>query len=187
MKILILNPVEVKLEILNVADTLIGEDAEEFLWNNDFDTNNISWMQVPGEDLTTAIHDFTLGEQGKIMHTKRQLKPDCVGEMLQELKRYERSLLKQVIRLYGKKTESGYKYEFDVTTSNAPSIVAYDRALQVWHHNVISIEIDNNDNLIINGVIADEDADDEVHELDLDDIFVGQLEYIIDCIKNENK
>ena len=53
MKIVVLNHTDVRVELLNVVDSLCPDEIEEFLYDRGFDVSNISWMEVPSD-----IHDY---------------------------------------------------------------------------------------------------------------------------------
>ena len=52
MKIVVLNHTDVRVELLNVVDSLCPDEIEEFLYDRGFDVSNISWMEVLSD-----IHD----------------------------------------------------------------------------------------------------------------------------------
>ena len=49
MKIVVLNHTDVRVELLNVVDSLYPDEIEEFLYDRGFDVSNISWMEVPSD------------------------------------------------------------------------------------------------------------------------------------------
>lgn len=53
MKIVVLNHTDVRVELLNVVDSLWPDEIEEFLYDRGFDVSNISWMEVPSD-----VHDY---------------------------------------------------------------------------------------------------------------------------------
>lgn len=47
MKIIVMNSVNVRIEILNVPDHMVKDDTEQFLMEHGYSLNNISWMAAP--------------------------------------------------------------------------------------------------------------------------------------------
>lgn len=47
MKIIVVDCANVRIDVLNVPENMVGEDVELFLVEHDYSLNNISWMAVP--------------------------------------------------------------------------------------------------------------------------------------------
>ena len=46
MKIIVMDCANVRIDVLNVPENMVGEDVELFLVEHDYSLNNISWMAV---------------------------------------------------------------------------------------------------------------------------------------------
>lgn len=44
MKIIVVDCANVRIDVLNVPENMVGEDVELFLVEHDYSLNNISWM-----------------------------------------------------------------------------------------------------------------------------------------------
>ena len=95
-----------------------------------------------------------------------------ISALLLEIKVRERSNLRNSVITYGRRVKKGWEYHFD---DECPIIASY-------HHNepcdvvILSVRVNKDGALIIRG---DEKLDrGNEFELDPDNIFAGQLEYV---------
>lgn len=179
MKIVLLNHVDARIELLNVPDCNYPEDIEMFLCEREFDISNISWMEVPCEisDYVPVIfHEYEISNtNGKEIHSicRGRLNNYPIYDSVQEVKRKEREELADMMIKIGIKVDDGYEYHFE---EECPIIAAYNYDEPC---DVVILAIKMNAQGCIS-LIGDEKNDrGNEHELDLDDVFAGQLDYVI--------
>ena len=56
MKIIVVDCANVRIDVLNVPENMVGEDVELFLVEHDYSLNNISWMAVPADYVPVQFH-----------------------------------------------------------------------------------------------------------------------------------
>ena len=72
MKIVVLNHTDVRVELLNVVDSLCPDEIEEFLYDRGFDVSNISWMEVPcdiHDCVPIKFHEFDVKDNAENTHS----------------------------------------------------------------------------------------------------------------------
>ena len=155
MKIIVMDCANVRIEVLNVADHMIDEDIEQFLAEHDYSLNNISWMAAPIDFVPVEFHEYGIcHSDGEELHFVRhgKLKDFSIYDSGQEVKHREQEELAEKLRLRGKKVDDGYEWHFE---GYCP-IVGYFT------------------------IIGDEKNDrGNEHEIEVDEIFAGNLDYLI--------
>ena len=176
MKIIVMNNVDVRIEILNVPDNMIEEDIEVFLAEHDYPLNDISWMAAPVDYIPVQFHSYgTCATDGQEIHSTREvrLKDFSIYDSVQEVKRRELHDLSDALRQRGEKVEEGYEYHFE---GECPIIAAYsyDEPCDVV---ILAAKVDKEGYVTL---IGDEKNDrGNEHYIDPDDVFAGHLDYII--------
>lgn len=92
MKIIVVDCANVRIDVLNVPENMVGEDVELFLVEHDYSLNNISWMAVPADYVPVQFHEFGIDEEnGKEVHEQRdtRLKNFSIYDSVQEVKHRE--------------------------------------------------------------------------------------------------
>ena len=56
MKIIVVDCANVRIDVLNVPENMVGEDVELFLVEHDYFLNNISWMAVPADYVPCLLY-----------------------------------------------------------------------------------------------------------------------------------
>ena len=97
MKIVVLNHTDVRVELLNVVDSLCPDEIEEFLYDRGFDVSNISWMEVPSDVndyVPIKFHEFDVKDNGEETHSERtaRLKNFTIYDSVQDIKLLIRSI-----------------------------------------------------------------------------------------------
>lgn len=179
MNILIMHDADARIEILNVADNLIGEDVETFLSGHGYSVNNITWMPASDDGIPVTFHHYgSIATTGKKLYTSKgyELKDRSIYDEVEYLKKRERKELKEALRAHGEKVEDGYELHFE---DEEPVIAAYlwDEPCDIV---VKAVKVDSEGFLTFLG----EDKQDrgEIREIPEDDFFAGQLEYVIDKV-----
>lgn len=181
MKIVVLNHADVRVEVLDIPNTMLNENVEQFLTEHGYSLSNISWMAAPIDYVPVQFHNFSISEDdGKEVHTTRnaRLKDFSVYESVDEIKKREREELIAALQQYGEKVDDGFEYHFK---SDYPIIASYDG--------------DEPCDVVIYAAMADKRnritliADDNKyrgykHEIDADEVFAGHLEYVTESIED---
>lgn len=180
MKIIILHDADARIEFLDVADYLIGSDIEEFLTRKGFSVNNITWIAASTDHVPVVYHKFDIDRKtGEATHTQQetQLKGLNIHGQLQELKHREQDELKAALRKYGEEVDGGFEVHFE---GEQPIVAGYlfDEPCDIA---IDAARVDAHGNLSLIG----EDKQDrgEQHDIELCDVFGGQLDYVTSNIK----
>ena len=95
---------------------------------------------------------------------------------VKDVKRREKEDLVKALRQYGETVDNGYEVHFE---DECPIIAAYDYE-EPCDMVILAVRVDDDDNLTI---IADEKNDrGNEHDIDDEDIFAGQMDFITDYI-----
>ena len=180
MKIIIMNSADMRIEVLNVSDLLIEEDnIERYLSEHDYPLNSISWMAAPIDYVPVKFQDFGIcATDGEEIHVERdaRLKDFTIYDSVQELKHREQKEFKEKLHLYGKHVEDYYEWHFE---GECPCVAAYDYD-EPCDIVVLAARLDEDGDITI---IGDEKNDrDNEHEIDVDEIFAGQLDFVTSAI-----
>ena len=176
MKIIVMDSANVRIEVLNVPDHMIAEDIEQFLAEHDYSLGNISWMAAPIDFVPVQFHDYGICQtSGEEMHVTRQarLKDFSIYDSVKEVKLREQDELAYALRLYGEKVDDSYEWHFE---GECPIVAAYDYD-EPCDVVILSVRVDKDGYFTI---IGDEKNDrGNEHEIEVDEIFAGHLDYII--------
>ena len=195
MKIIVMDSANVRIEVLNVPDHMIEEDIEQFLAEHDnvpdhmieedieqflaehdYSLNNISWMAAPIDFVPVQFHEYGIcHSDGEELHFVRQgkLKDFSIYDSVQEVKHREQEELAEKLRLRGEKVDDGYEWHFE---GECPIVAAYDYD-EPCDVVILSVRVDKDGYFTI---IGDEKNDrGNEHEIDIDEIFAGHLDFII--------
>lgn len=168
-----------RIEVLNVADHMLEDNIEEFLYDHGYSLNNVSWMAAPIDYVPVQFHEYTTDQKdSEEIHTMRsaRLKDFSVYDSVQEVKHREQEELTNALRHYGEKVDDGYEWHFE---DECPIVAAYnyDEPCDVV---ILAARVDKDGHLTI---IGDEKNDrGNEHEIAADDVFAGQMEYITETI-----
>ena len=167
MKIIVVDCANVRIDVLNVPENMVGEDVELFLVEHDYFLNNISWMAVPADYVPVQFHEFGIDEEnGKEVHEQRdtRLKNFSIYDSVQEVKHREQEELVSAIRQYGEKVADGYEWHFE---GDCPIVAAYDYD-EPCDVVILAVRVSNDGRITI---IGDEKNDrGNEHEIDADDM-----------------
>ena len=176
MKIIVMDSANVRIEVLNVPDHMIEEDIEQFLAEHDYSLNNISWMAAPIDFVPVQFHEYGIcHSDGAELHFVRQgkLKDFSIYDSVQEVKHREQEELAERLKLRGEKVYDGYEWHFE---GECPIVAAYDYD-EPCDVVILSVRVDEDGYFTI---IGDEKNDrGNEHEIDVDEIFAGHLDFII--------
>ena len=168
MKIIVMDSANVRIEVLNVPDHMIEEDIEQFL--------AISWMAAPIDFVPVLFHEYGIcHSDGAELHFTREgkLKDFSIYDSVQEVKHREQEALAEALRLRGDKVEDGYEWHFE---GECPIVAAYDYD-EPCDVVILSVRVDNDGYFTI---IGDEKNDrGNEHEIEVDEIFAGHIDFII--------
>ena len=128
MKIVVLNHTDVRVELLNVVDSLCPDEIEEFLYDRGFDVSNISWMEVTSDIhdyVPIKFHEFDVKDNDEETHSVRtaRLKNFTIYDSVKDIKRREQQELADALRKYGSKVDDAYEFYFE---DECPIIGTYD-------------------------------------------------------------
>ena len=176
MKIIVMDCANVRIEVLNVPDHMLEDDTEQFLVEHGYSLNNISWMAAPIDYVPVQFHDYgTIAGSGEEIHVRRdaRLKDFSIYDSVQEVKHREQEELSEALRLHGDKVDDGYEWHFE---GECPIVAAYDYD-EPCDVVILSVRVDKDGYFTI---IGDEKNDrGNEHEIEVDEIFAGHLDYII--------
>jgi hypothetical protein len=181
MKIVVLNHTDVRVELLNVVDSLCPDEIEEFLYDRGFDVSNISWMEVPSDIhdyVPIKFHEFDVKDNDEETHSVRtaRLKNFTIYDSVQDIKCREQEELADVLRHFGTRVDDGYEYHFE---GECPIIAGYDYD-EPCDVVILSVRVDDDGYI---SLVGDEKNDrGNPHSLDVDEIFAGHLEYVTSYI-----
>ena len=178
MKIIVVDCANVRIDVLNVPENMVGEDVELFLVEHDYSLNNISWMAVPADYVPVQFHEFGIDEDnGKEVHEQRDTRlknfsiydrvQTCalpIYDSVQQGKHREQEELVSAIRQYGEKVADGYEWHFE---GDCPIVAAYDYD-EPCDVVILAVRVSNDGRITI---IGDEKNDrGNEHEIDADDM-----------------
>lgn len=103
-------------------------------------------------------------------------KRKSVYDKVQEIKKIEQSELIKALKLHGDKEDNGFEIHFECEN---PIIAAYGSE-SPFDVVILAVRVDEKDNITILG--DDKDYRGNEQEINVDDIFAGQLEFITDAI-----
>lgn len=63
MKIVMINYEDTSVEILDVQDSMVKEDVDEFLCEHEYDLDNICWMVAQDDKITVRGHEYRMGKR----------------------------------------------------------------------------------------------------------------------------
>ena len=175
MKIIVIDSAKVRIEVLNVADHMLKDGIELFLSEHDYSLDIISWVATDSDSVPVLFHEYdTDKENGEEVHTTRseRLKDFSIYDSVQEIKKREQEELANTLRLYGKKIGDSYEWHFD---GECPIVPAYDH-FEPCDMVILSVRMDKDGSITF---IGDEKNDRcNEHEIDVDDIFAGHINFI---------
>ena len=175
MMIIVMDSANVRIEVLNVADHMLEDEIELFLYEHGYSLNNISWMAAPIDYVPVQFHEYdTDKEDGEEVHATRsaQLKNFSIYDSVQEIKHREQEELAAALRLYGDKVDDGYEWHFE---GECPCVAAYDYD-EPCDVVILSARVDKDGNLTIIG--EEKNGRGNEHEIDVDEIFAGHLDFV---------
>lgn len=180
MKIILMNYADPRIEILDVPESMLSDDVESFLASHGYSLSNISWMAAPVEYIPVQYHNYKLDEdhgteQHSVCHTR--LFGASVSSAVSEVKRREQEDLISALRSKGKRTDRGNEWRF--TIYEEPIVAAYDND-EPCDMRITSVLVDNEGFITVSAVAKDNIGDE--HEICVDDIFAGHLEFVTDEI-----
>lgn len=181
MKIIVMDSANVRIEVLNVPDHMIEEDIEQFLAEHDYSLNNISWMAAPIDFVPVQFHDYGICQNnGEEMHVTRQarLKDFSIHDSVKEIKQREQEELATALRLYGDEVDDGYEWHFK---REFPCVAAYDYD-EPCNVVILAVRVDKDGYFTIIG--GEQNGVDNDHEIDVDEIFAGYLDFVTSMIGN---
>ena len=176
MKIIVMDSANVRIEFFDVADNMLNDEIEKFLAEHYISLNSVSWMAAPIDYVSVILHDISIDKKtGEEIHSLRpaKLKNFSVYESVQEVKHREQVELTNALRLHGKQVDDGHEWHFE---GECPIVAAYnyDEPCDVV---ILSVRVDKDGYFTI---IGDEKNDrGNEHEIEVDDVFAGHLDYII--------
>ena len=99
-----------------------------------------------------------------------------IYDMVKDVKRREKEELVEALRQYGEDVDNGHEVHFE---DEYPIIAAYDY-VEPCDMVIMAVRVDEDDNLTIIGDEKNNRGNE--HDIDEDDIFAGQMEFITDYI-----
>lgn len=179
MKIIILYDADARIELLDIADHLVGSDIEEFLTGKGYSVNNITWFAASTDYIPVVYHKFDINrENDEETHNQWEVRMNefTIHEQLQELKRREQDNLKASLRKYGEEVGGGFEVYFE---EEQPIVAGYlfDEPRDIA---IDAARVDADGNLSLIG--EDKEVRDGQYNIEPSDIFGGQLDYIISSI-----
>ena len=179
MKIVVINHADVRVEVLDIPNTMLNENVEQFLTEHGYSLSNISWMAAPIDYVPMQFHNFSISEDdGKEVHITRnaRLKDFSVYDSVEEIKKREREELIAALQQYGEKVNDGFVYRFEY---DYPIIASYDGD-EPCDIVIYTVRADQYNRITLIG--DDKNYMGNKHEIDADEVFAGHLEYVTECI-----
>ena len=180
MKIIVMNSADLRIEVIKVSDQLIeDDDIEQFLSERGYSLNNISWMTAPVDYVPVKFHDYGVcSTDGQEIHVERdaRLKDFSIYDSVREVKRREQEELVKKLHRYGKHEEDYFEWRFD---GECPCVAAYDYE-EPCDVVVLAARVDEDGDITIYG--DDKNDRGNLHEIDVDEIFAGQLDFVTSAI-----
>lgn len=181
MKIILMNSADLRIEVLNVPDHMIeNDDIEQFLSEHDFPVSYISWMAAPVDYVPVRFHDYgTCATNGEEIHVERRarLKDFSIYDSVREVQQREQDELREKLHLYGKRVEDAWEWHFE---GECPCVAAYDYD-EPCDVVILAAKVDEDGDITL---IGDEKNDrGNEHEIDVDEIFAGQLDFVTSAIR----
>lgn len=174
-KIIVIHDEDARIEVLEVAENLIEDGVELFLCEHGYSLGNITWFAGEFDSIPVSFHRYGTDEEtGTETHTSRdmRLKDFSVYEQLQELKAREQEELKAAIREYGKPVKGGYEVIFE---GEQPIVGGY---LFDEPCDIVITAARINEKGYLNIIGEDKECRGEQHNIVVDDIFGGHLDYV---------
>lgn len=184
MKIMIINDADFGIEVLDVANNLIKGEVETFLVQHGYSLEKITWFTGDFAYIPVFFHHYEEDkENGKEIHICRyaRLKDFSVYEQEQELKIREQEELKASICKYGEHIDGGYEVHFE---GEQPIIGGYlfDEPCDIV---ITAVRVNDKGYLSVLG--EDKECRGEQHNIVLDDIIGGHLDFVTSKIIALNK
>lgn len=179
MKIAVLNYADVRIEVLDLPNTMLNENVEQFLTEHGYSLSNISWMTAPIDYVPVQFHNFGMSEDdGTEVHITRndRLGDFSVYDSVEEIKKREREELMAALRQHGEKADEGLEYHFK---GDYPIIASYDGD-EPCDVVIYAAKADKYNRITLIG--DDNNCRGNKHEIDADDVFAGHLEYVTESI-----
>ena len=154
MKISVMNSADVRIEVLTVSDRLIeNDDIEQFLSEHGYSLNNISWMTAPVDFVPVKFHDYGFcATDGEEIHAERDAR-------LKDFTIYDY-----------------FEWHFE---GECPIVAAYDYE-EPCDVVILAAKVDEDGDITL---IGDEKNDrGNEHEIDIDEVFAGQVDFITAAI-----
>lgn len=179
MIIIVMNYADVRIEVLEVTNTMTNENVEQFLTEHGYSLSNISWMAALIDYVPVQFHNFDVSEDdGTEVHTTRndRLSNFSVYESVEEIKNREQKELIAALRQHGEKIGDGFEYHF---MGDYPIIASYDGD-EPCDVVIYAAKADEYNRITLIG--DDNNYRGNKHEIDADDVFAGHLEYVTESI-----
>lgn len=189
MKIVMINYEDTSVEILDVQDSMVKEDVEEFLCEHEYDLDNIYWMVAQDDKVAVRGHEYRMGKDGKEKHTTHEMHMEGLAPwyMKNSIKSMELRELKEAVSKYGVLDDDGNRtvrfcedyIHFD-GLEGAPIITGYDPSGEPCDYVISCVTVDKDGLLRIFGGVKDTYMGEL--DIDTDDLISGSIHYITDAI-----
>lgn len=180
MKIIILNNDKLRMEFLDVPDNMVGDEVETFLAKHGYSLNSISWMAANTDSMPIVFRTYrTDPEDGSetVSQRETQIGDFSVRECIKELGVRDKAELIETVRKHGQEKDGGYVYDFEKPGKKRPAVCIYEDA--PYEMGINNVSVDKDGTLSLYGF---EFNSCEEEYIDLNDVFVGELQTIIECI-----
>lgn len=188
MKIVMINYEDTSVEILDVQDSMVKEDVEEFLCEHEYDLDNIYWMVAQDDEVTVRGHEYRVGKDGQEKHTTHEMHVEGVDpwKMEHSIKSMELRELKEAIRKHGVLDDGNRTVRFCPDyihfdgSEGAPMITGFEPSGTPCDYVISCVTVDKDGLLRIFGGIKDAFMGEL--DIDIDDLLSGSIHYITEAI-----
>lgn len=184
MKIVIMNPGDFRVEILDVEDSMIeNEDVEMFLRSHGYD-DNASWMAAPAWKVPVSLHEYKMDKDWEEEHTAHEMSlyRSSPGAVFYAARQMEIRELMAAVCKHGEVSEDGthiVRFYGDCK----PIVAGYDPECEPCDYVITRVTVSKDNHIAIYGEVKN--VPNEEVRIDTDDIFLGHTQTIAELIGKE--
>lgn len=181
MKIVIMNPGDFRVDILDVENNMIKDDDVEMFLRSHGYNDSAPWMAAPTYKVNVGFHEHRMGKDGQEEHAAHEMPfyKAYLGSMLHVMKQMEILELRAAVRMHGEVSEDG-THTVRFCGDTVPMVAGYDPEGEPCDYMITRVSVAKDNRITIYGGAKCESI--EEIKIDEDDIFMGFIQNIIDEI-----
>lgn len=181
MKIVIMNPGDFRVEILDVEDCMIEDDDVEMFLRSHGYNDNASWMAAPALKVPVSLHEYRMGECGQEQHTTHEmpLYRASLDAVLYATRRMEIRALMEAVCKHGDVSEDGARI-VRFSGECKPTVAVYGPDGEPCDYVITRVSVSKDNHLAIYGEVKN--VSNEEIRIDPDEIFLSHTQLITDEI-----